>query len=122
MGLISNIFQSIKKRFASPDYQKLRDEAAKNKQPLYKQQGFQYSNQNAQSWNPETHPDGRGDSYLVETIDYDEKTGYLDVQYRDGFKARYRDIDPELVKQFNSADSKGRFAKQYLFDLPYEEV
>lgn len=122
MGLISNIFNSIKKKFASPDYRKLRDEAAKNKQPLYKQRGFQYSNQNAQSWNPETHPEGRGDSLLVETIDYDEGTGNLDVQYRDGFKARYRNIDPDLVKQFNSADSKGRFALQHLWSLPYEEI
>jgi len=80
------------------------------------------SNQNAQSWNPETHPDGRGSSQLVETIDYDSETGNLDVTYRDGFSARYKNIDPDSAKAFNSADSKGRWAKKYLFDKDYEAI
>lgn len=116
MGLISRL---LSKLAGKPDYAQMANDV---KQRRLNYNPFMYSNSNAQSWNPETHPEGRGPSHLVETIDYDGGTGYLDVGYRDGFKARYKNIDPDLVKQFNSADSKGRFAQQYLFNLPYEEI
>lgn len=77
--------------------------------------------QNAQSWNPETHPDGRGDSLLVTNIDYDKDDG-LEVEYRDGFKAHYDGITPEQAKDFARADSKGRWALKNLWNRPYEEA
>ena len=85
------------------------------------QTGNVVSVQNAQSWNKETHPQGRGDSYLVQDIDYDGK-GTLDVTYRDGFKAEYNNIDPEDAKDFARADSKGRWARAHLWNLPYKRV
>lgn len=77
--------------------------------------------QNAQSWNAETHPDGRRDSLLVKNIDYDTDNG-LEVEYRDGFKAHYDGITPEEAKEFAQADSKGRYAIKNLFNRPYTEV
>lgn len=115
-GLITKILNRLA---GKPDYAQMAQDV---QQRRLNYNPFTISNQNAQSWNTETHPDGRGPSYLVETIDYDEESGYLDVGYRDGFKARYKNIDPGLAKQFNAADSKGRFAQQHLFNLPYEAI
>ena len=75
---------------------------------------------NAQSWNQETHPEGRGDSYLVQDIDYNN--GKLDVTYRDGFTAEYDNISPQDAKEFAQADSKGRWALKHLWDSPYKKV
>lgn len=74
---------------------------------------------NAQSWNPETHPDGRGDSQLVQDIDYNTKDG-LTVTYRDGFTANYDGITPDEAKQFAQSDSKGRWALSHLWNKPYK--
>ena len=76
---------------------------------------------NAQSWNKETHPEGMGNSYLVQDIDYDGK-GTLDVTYRDGFTAEYNNISPDDAKDFAKADSKGRWALKHLWGLPYKKV
>lgn len=76
---------------------------------------------NAQSWNPETHPEGRNNSYLVDDIDYDTDNG-LTVTYRDGFKAHYDGITPTEAKEFAQADSKGRWALKHLWGRPYTEV
>lgn len=76
----------------------------------------------AQSWNPETHPEGIGSSYLVNNIDYNPETEDLEVQYRDGFKARYGDISLSQAKDFISADSKGRWALKHLWPLSYEQA
>lgn len=76
--------------------------------------------QNAQSWNKETHPQGRGDPYLVQDIDY--KDGKLDVKYRDGFTAEYDNITPQEAKDFAKADSKGRWAHAHLWNKPYKQV
>lgn len=78
--------------------------------------------QNAQSWNAETHPEGRGDSQLVNNIDYDANTKNLEVEYRDGFKAQYGNISPAEAKEFSQADSKGRWALKHLWSLPYKKV
>ena len=75
---------------------------------------------NVQSWNAETHPEGRGDSYLVQDIDYNN--GKLDVTYRDGFTAEYDNISPQDAKDFAQTDSKGRWALKHLWDLPYKKV
>ena len=115
-GFIKKILNGLT---GQPDYEEM---AADVQQRKLNYNPFTISNQNAQSWNTETHPDGRGPSYLVATIDYDAESGNLDVEYRDGFKARYKNIDPDLAKAFNEADSKGRFAKQHLFNLPYEKL
>lgn len=103
------------------DIQERKINKVKREQPE-QSKNFTYSNQNAQSWNKETHPNGRGDSLLVKTIDYDEKNKNLDVEYRDGFKARYENIEPQLVKNFHNADSKGRFALKNLWKLDYRKV
>lgn len=76
--------------------------------------------QNAQSWNPETHPDGRGDSLYIENIDYEN--GVMDVKFRNGFEAEYKDISPEEAKNFAQSDSKGRFFNAHFRDHPYTEV
>lgn len=78
--------------------------------------------QNAQSWNAETHPNGIGDSQLVNNIDYDANTKNLQVEYRDGFTAEYGNISPAEAKEFSQADSKGRWALSNLWDLPYKKV
>jgi hypothetical protein len=85
------------------------------------QTGNTVSVYNAQSWNKETHPNGRGDSYLVDEINYDGN-GTLDVKYRDGFTAEYDDISPQDAKDFAQADSKGRWALSHLWDKPYRQV
>jgi hypothetical protein len=74
---------------------------------------------NAQSWDPSTHPDGRGDSQLVQDIDYNTKDG-LTVTYRDGFTATYDNITPEESKAFSQAPSKGKWALSHLWGKPYK--
>lgn len=76
-------------------------------------------NANAQSWDPETHPNGRGDSYLVQDYDYDASTKQLNVTYRDGFNCTYDNISIDEAKDFNKASSKGRWAHKHLFNKPY---
>lgn len=75
---------------------------------------------NAQSWDSQTHPEGIGDSQLVQDIDY--KDGVLDVTYRDGYTARYSDVPPEEAKAFSQAPSKGRWALKNLWNKPYVGV
>lgn len=72
-----------------------------------------------QSWNPETHPEGRGRSKLVKDIEY--TNGKLDVTYNDGFKAEY-DATPQEAKDFVTSDSKGRYALRNLWNRPYKEI
>ncbi len=84
--------------------------------------GGDVSVQNAQSWNSETHPEGRGDSYLVDNIDYDGTTKKMVVKYRDGFTAEYDDIKSKDARDFAQSDSKGRWALKHLWKLPYKEV
>lgn len=110
------MIQNLLNRIANGRYKKLKDALPQT------QTSFTISNQNAQSWDPETHPDGRGDSHLVSTIDYDEQSGNLDVEYRDGFKARYENIDKETAEAFNRAPSKGRFALRKLWGLDYKPI
>lgn len=74
---------------------------------------------NAQSWDPSTHPDGRGDSQLVQDIDYNKDDG-LTVTYRDGFTANYDNISPDEAKQFAQASSKGKWALSHLWGKPYK--
>ncbi len=98
-----------------------------NKQPLQSFSGGSKSlpkiySANVQSWNPETHPEGMGDSQLVQDIDYTRGDGTLDVTYRDGYTARYSDVPPEEVKEFTQSDSKGRWALAHLWDKPYVGV
>lgn len=76
---------------------------------------------NAQSWDPSTHPDGRGDSYLVDDIDYNKDDG-LTVTYRDGFSAHYDGITPEQAKDFAQAPSKGHWALENLWNKPYTKA
>lgn len=83
------------------------------------QNAFKIENANAQSWNPETHPNGRGDSFLVADYSYDGNTKELNVTYRDGFNCTYDNITEEEAKAFNKADSKGRWAKANLFNRAY---
>ena len=75
--------------------------------------------QNAQSWNPETHPEGRGNSHLVKNATYDPKKQELKVTYRNGFKAKYRGITEQQYLDFENSDSKGRWALSNLWHLPY---
>lgn len=82
----------------------------------------QLSVANAQSWNPETHPNGRGSSYLVDEIDYDGESKELVVKYRNGFTAKYEGITSKQALEFSSADSKGRWALKNLWDKPYTAV
>lgn len=72
----------------------------------------------AKSWAPDIHP-GIEPSSLVKVIDYDSKDLTLTVTYRDGFKATYHDISPELAEDFTKADSKGRWALANLWNRPY---
>lgn len=77
---------------------------------------------NAKSWNKETHPDGIGPSYLVDKISYSTENNELIVTYRDGFTAKYENITPDMADDFSKADSKGRWARAHLWNLPYTEV
>jgi hypothetical protein len=72
----------------------------------------------AKSWAPDIHK-GTEPSSLVKIIDYNSKDLTLTVTYRDGFKATYHDISPEMAKEFSEADSKGRWALANLWDRDY---
>lgn len=73
----------------------------------------------ATSWNAETHPSGAGPSFLVKDIKYDNATKKLSVTYRDGFTAVYDNIDRGDAWLFTTSDSKGRWAHEHLWNLPY---
>jgi hypothetical protein len=75
---------------------------------------------NATSWDNQTHPKGAGPSNLVDDIDYNNDTKDLTVKYRDGFVAVYHNIDRGDVWTFSTAASKGRWALENLWDLPYD--
>lgn len=74
---------------------------------------------NAKSWAADIHPNGTEPSTLVKSIDYNGGDKTLTVVYRDGFKATYHDIEPELAEEFSKADSKGRWALANLWDRAY---
>ena len=73
-----------------------------------------------QSWAPDLHPNGRERSSLVQDIEY--KNGKLDVTYNDGFTAEYDGITPQEAKEFAQDESKGRWARNHLWNKPYKEV
>ena len=73
---------------------------------------------NAKSWAPDIHK-GVEPSTLVKSIDYNGVDKTLTVVYRNGFKATYHDIDPDLADEFSKADSKGRWALANLWDRSY---
>lgn len=73
---------------------------------------------NAKSWAPDIHK-GVEDSTLVKSVDYDERYKTLTVVYRDGFKATYDDIEPEMAKEFIEDESKGRWALANLWSRKY---
>lgn len=79
---------------------------------------------NAQSWNAETNKKYRngmpGNSALVKTIKYNDKTHKLEVTYRDNFTAVYDDVTAEEAAQFAKADSKGRWALKHLWSKKYD--
>lgn len=75
---------------------------------------------NATSWSKETHPNGAGPSYLVNDIDYNRETKDLKVKYRDGFVAIYHNIEPGDAWTFSTAESKGQWAHNNLWQLPYD--
>lgn len=77
---------------------------------------------NAKSWNKETHPNGKGPSQLVDDIIYDANSKELIVTYRNGFTAKYSGITEQEANDFASADSKGRWALNNLWNKPYTEV
>lgn len=106
--MLSRLISSIKNRFY----------ANKQQEPKEPDIG-QMSVYNAQSWAPDLHPNGAENSSLVKSIDYSD--GNLDVEYRDGFKARY-DATPQEAQNFSRADSKGRWARKNLWDRPYTSI
>lgn len=73
---------------------------------------------NPKSWAPDIHK-GTEPSTLVGSIDYNGGDKTLTVTYRDGFKATYHDIEPELAEEFSKADSKGRWALANLWGRAY---
>ena len=75
---------------------------------------------NATSWDSETHPNGAGPSKLVDDIDYNRDTQDLTVKYRNGFTAVYHNIEPGEAWQFSTSESKGRWAHDNLWNLPYD--
>lgn len=79
----------------------------------------QISIANAQSWAPDIHPNGPEDSSLVKSIEY--SNGDLDVEYRDGFKAKYN-ATPQEAQDFSRADSKGRWALKNLWNRSYTAI
>lgn len=73
---------------------------------------------NAKSWAPDIHK-GVEPSTLVKSIDYNGVDKTLTVVYRDGFKATYHDIEPDMADEFSKADSKGRWALANLWGRSY---
>ena len=55
----------------------------------------------------------------VQSFEYTFGDKTLTVTYRDGFKATYYDIEPELAEDFSKADSKGRWALANLWGRSY---
>lgn len=55
----------------------------------------------------------------VQSFEYDEEKQELTVTFKDGFKATYYDIEPELAEDFSKADSKGRWALANLWGRSY---
>ena len=76
--------------------------------------------QNAQSWAPDLHPNGRENSSYINNIDYNN--GTLDVEFRDGTKVELNNINPNEARDFSQADSKGRFYNQHFRDKPYKII
>ena len=119
MGLITNILNNIKKRFASPDYAQMAKDV---QQRRLNYNPFTISNQNPQSWAPDLHPNGREHSSYINSIDYDGNTKKMQVSFTNGFSAEYDGIDEDDAKAFNQADSKGRFFNNHFKNLPYREI
>lgn len=117
--MLSNIFKGLKDRIAKRKQKKAEEEYQKRAIKNEPENTGSVYVSNAQSWNPETHPEGRGNSYLVESIDYDGNNKKMDVTYRDGYTARYSDISKQEAQDFTRADSKGRWALKNLWDRPY---
>ena len=119
MGIWNRIRKNIKKSTISslPLPNANNQPGRNNPQPT----GNVVSVYDAQSWNPETHPNGRGPSQLVDEINYNGN-GKLDVKYRDGFEAEYDNISPQDAKDFVKSDSKGRWALKHLWNKPYKEI
>lgn len=76
---------------------------------------------NATSWDSITHPDGTGPSKLVDDIDYNRATQDLTVKYRNGFTAVYHNIEPGEAWTFATSSSKGQWAHNNLWHLPYDK-
>lgn len=115
MGLFDRKRKSVFDRKPSPtdpteEGKRLRDEIADAQEIDIK---------DAHSWNPETHPNGQGSSYLVNDIHYDPGTSKLTVTYRDGFTAVYDGISAEQARDFATSDSKGRWAHRNLWPRSY---
>ena len=134
MKLFDGILNKVKEKFLrdslySKDEQKVTDNIAKaadknfgkNKEKDEKNY-YKIEVANAQSWNPETHPKGRGDSLHVASFSYDGETKTLVVTYRDGTTCQYDNIPEDMAKEFVRADSKGRWAIKHLHPLPYKVV
>lgn len=121
MSIWNKIKSELKTSLSTEPIAKQSDENVKKRmgQPQNNKNAFKIENANAQSWNPETHPNGRGDSLLVADYSYDGDTKELNVTYRDGFNCTYDNISEEEAKAFNSADSKGRFARAHFFNRAY---
>jgi hypothetical protein len=114
-----NIWNRIRKSMDKPTITSVPLSKKSDGQSNPKQTGNRISAYDVQSWNPETHPEGRGRSLLVQDINYDD--GHLSVTYNDGFTAGYEGISPEQAKDFVTSDSKGRWALKHLWDLPYKK-
>ena len=84
------------------------------------QTGNIISVQNAQSWAPDLHPNGRENSSYINNIDYNN--GTMDVEFRDGTKVELNNINSDDAKDFSQADSKGRFYNQHFRDKPYKII
>ena len=107
----------IRENAPVPDKAMLKAPGLSNPSQTSNQDVYAYQ---VQSWDPETHPQGRGRSYLVQDIEYDGTN--LDVTYNDGFKARYDGITPEQARDFATAPSKGRWAHNNLWKKPYKQI
>lgn len=74
----------------------------------------------AQSWLPELHPNGRESSSYIEDVEF--TNGTLVVKFRNGFKAQYDNVDPQIARDFVSAPSKGRYFHEHIRKLPYKQI
>lgn len=117
--MIKDILNSVKDYFSNVANLATGKKVVKN--PQLSKPLDDVSIMNAQSWNPQTHPNGRGPSQLVDVVDYKntDGSGTLDVTYRDGFTAEYKNISAEQAKDFINSDSKGRWALNNLWNKPY---